>query len=63
MTAAIVVCTETTSQDRRSQDLPRPARLAFGFAAQLRRGTLDVTLPDGRRLRFGGARARPGRAP
>ena len=34
--------------------LPRTARLAFGFAARLRRGTLDVDLPDGRRLRFGG---------
>jgi len=26
-------------------DLPRLARLALGFGSQLRRGTLDVTLP------------------
>ncbi|HEX9590301.1 MAG TPA: SAM-dependent methyltransferase, partial [Bradyrhizobium sp.] len=32
-------------------DLPRLVRLAFGFGSKLRRGTLDVTLPDGRTLR------------
>ena len=35
-------------------DLPRMVRLAFGFGSKLRRGTLDVTLPDGRRVRLGG---------
>ena len=35
-------------------DLPRLVRLAFGFGSKLRRGTLDVTLPDGRTLRLGG---------
>jgi cyclopropane-fatty-acyl-phospholipid synthase len=35
-------------------DLPRLARLALGFGAKLQRGTLDVTLPDGRRVRLGG---------
>src|SRR6202171_3078068 len=36
-------------------DLPRVVRLALGFGSKLRRGTLDVTLPDGRRIRLGGA--------
>ena len=33
-------------------DLPRLVRLALGFGSKLRRGTLDVTLPDGRTLRW-----------
>ena len=40
-------------------DLPRLVRLAFGFGAKLRRGTLDVTLPDGRILRLGGIEPGP----
>ena len=36
-------------------DLPRMVRMALGFGAKLRRGTLDVTLPDGRTVRRGGA--------
>src|SRR6201993_1337149 len=40
-------------------DLPRVVRLALGFAAKLRRGTLDVTLLDGRVMRFGGAEPGP----
>ena len=40
-------------------DVPRLVRLAFGFAAQLRRGTLDVTLPDGRKFRCGGQEPGP----
>ena len=40
-------------------DLPRLVQIAFGFAARIRRGTLDVTLPDGRQLRFGGAEPGP----
>lgn len=40
-------------------DLPRIVRLAFGFGSRLRRGTLDVTLPDGREVRLGGAEPGP----
>ncbi len=40
-------------------DLPLPTRLAFRFAAQLRRGTLEALLPDGRRYVFGGAEDGP----
>jgi cyclopropane-fatty-acyl-phospholipid synthase len=40
-------------------DLPRMARLALGFAARLRRGTLDVTLLDGRVIRLGGLEPGP----
>jgi len=40
-------------------DLPRLARLALGFAAKLRRGTLDITLLDGRVLRMGGLEPGP----
>ena len=36
-------------------DLPRLVRLAIGFGSRLRRGTLDVTLPDRRTLRLGGS--------
>jgi len=35
-------------------DLPRIVRLALGFGSRLGRGTLDVTLPDGRVIRLGG---------
>jgi cyclopropane-fatty-acyl-phospholipid synthase len=34
--------------------LPRLVQIAFRYTARIRRGTLDVTLPDGRQLRFGG---------
>jgi cyclopropane-fatty-acyl-phospholipid synthase len=40
-------------------DLPRLARLALGFAARLRRGTLDITLLDGRVVRMGGLEPGP----
>ncbi len=43
-------------------DLPRLARLAFGFAARLRHGTLDITLPDGRVVRTGGIEPGPAAA-
>ncbi|TAK50382.1 MAG: class I SAM-dependent methyltransferase [Xanthobacteraceae bacterium] len=43
-------------------DVPKLARIAFGLATRLRRGTLDVTLPDGRQLRFGGAEPGPAAA-
>jgi cyclopropane-fatty-acyl-phospholipid synthase len=48
--------------DQTLADLPRPARLAFGLAAKLKYGTLDVTLPDGRVLRFGGVEPGPSAA-
>jgi cyclopropane-fatty-acyl-phospholipid synthase len=40
-------------------DLPRMVRLALGFGSRLRRGTLDVTLPDGRVIRLGGLEPGP----
>ena len=40
-------------------DLPRLVRMALGLGSKLRRGTLDVTLPDGRRLRLGGMEPGP----
>lgn len=39
--------------------LPKLVQIAFTYAARIRRGTLDITLPDGRRLRFGGAEPGP----
>src|ERR1700759_627299 len=42
--------------------LPRLARLALGFGSRLRRGTLDVTLPDGRKVRLGGIEPGPAAA-
>jgi cyclopropane-fatty-acyl-phospholipid synthase len=35
-------------------DLPRMVRLTLGYASKLQRGTLDMTLPDGRTVRLGG---------
>src|SRR5437764_9078987 len=35
-------------------ELPRMVRLALGFGTKLQRGTLDVTLADGRMVRLGG---------
>jgi cyclopropane-fatty-acyl-phospholipid synthase len=43
-------------------ELPRMVQLALGFASRLRRGTLDVTLLDGRVMRFGGAEPGPAAA-
>ncbi len=43
-------------------DLPRMVRLALGFASRLKRGTLDVTLLDGRVVRFGGVEPGPAAA-
>ncbi len=40
-------------------ELPRMVQLALGFASRLKRGTLDVTLLDGRVMRFGGAEPGP----
>ena len=44
------------------RDLPRLVRLALGFGSKLQRGTLDVTLPDGRRIRLGGIEPGPAAA-
>jgi cyclopropane-fatty-acyl-phospholipid synthase len=43
-------------------DLPRIVRLALAFGSRLRRGTLDVTLPDGRMIRLGGQEPGPNAA-
>ncbi len=43
-------------------DLPRLVRVALSFAAKLKRGTLDVTLLDGRVIRFGGVEPGPSAA-
>jgi len=40
-------------------DVPKLARLAIKFASSLRRGTLDMTLPDGRVVRCGGREPGP----
>ena len=48
--------------DVRLSDLPRLVRLALGFGSRLRRGTLDVTLPDGRVVRLGGLESGPAAA-
>lgn len=42
--------------------LPRLVRLAFTYAARIRRGTLDITLPDSRQVRFGGTEPGPAAA-
>lgn len=57
-----ILTVNPSTVDETLHDLPKPARLAFGLAARLRRGTLDVTLPDGRKLRFGGVEAGPSAA-
>lgn len=43
-------------------DLPKLVQIAFFYVARLRRGTLDITLPDGRQIRFGGAEPGPAAA-
>jgi cyclopropane-fatty-acyl-phospholipid synthase len=40
-------------------DVPRLVRLALHLASRLRRGTLDITLPDGRTVRCGGLEPGP----
>jgi cyclopropane-fatty-acyl-phospholipid synthase len=39
--------------------LPRLTRLAFSYATRIKRGTLNVTLPGGRQLRFDGTEPGP----
>lgn len=40
-------------------DVPRLVQFALTFASNLRRGTLDITLPDGRVVRCGGLESGP----
>jgi cyclopropane-fatty-acyl-phospholipid synthase len=60
MTDPITITPENV--DTALSDLPRMVRLALGFGSRLRRGTLDVTLPDGRAVRLGGAEPGPAAA-
>ncbi|MDB5573201.1 MAG: cyclopropane-fatty-acyl-phospholipid synthase, partial [Tardiphaga sp.] len=57
----IIVLTPTNVGEH-CRDLPRLVRMALAFGARLRHGTLDVTLPDGRRLRMGGVEPGPAAA-
>ena len=57
MTGIVHLTPETVQHELRH--LPRLAQLAFRYAAQLRRGTLTVTLPDGGIVRFGGVEPGP----
>jgi cyclopropane-fatty-acyl-phospholipid synthase len=54
-----IISVSPDSVDAVLADLPRMARLALGFASRLGRGTLDVTLPDGRVIRLGGLEPGP----
>src|SRR5216117_3809400 len=60
MPALITVTSDTV--DGLLPDLPRMVRLALGYGSRLRRGTLDVTLPDGRTVRLGGLEPGPAAA-
>jgi cyclopropane-fatty-acyl-phospholipid synthase len=57
MSEAIPV-TASTASDLLA-GLPLMTRLTLSFAARLKRGTLEVSLPNGRRLRFGGLEPGP----
>jgi cyclopropane-fatty-acyl-phospholipid synthase len=57
-----VIALTPENVDKELSDLPRMVRLAFGFGSRLRRGTLDVTLPDGRKVRLGGVEPGPAAA-
>ncbi len=54
-----IVTITPANVDHAVTDVPRLVRLAFRFAARIRKGTLDVTLPDGRHIRFGGMEPGP----
>src|ERR1700760_1946162 len=51
MPEVIPITSETV--DRLPGDLPRMVRLALGYGAKLRYGSLEVTLPDGRIFKLG----------
>jgi cyclopropane-fatty-acyl-phospholipid synthase len=57
-----VISVTPENADTTLADLPRMVRLALGFAARLKRGTLDITLLDGRVMRFGGVEPGPAAA-
>jgi len=57
MSEAIVVKADRLPADL--DRLPRALRLAFKFAAQIRRGRLEAVFPDGRRYAFGGEEPGP----
>ncbi len=57
-----VISVTPDNQHQTLAGLPRLVRLALGFAARIRRGTLDITLPDGRTLRMGGLEPGPAAA-
>src|SRR5690349_10599455 len=57
MTDAITVTDQTRA--RAFAGLPRAARFALSIAGHIKRGTLEVRLPDGRRLIFQGADTTP----
>jgi cyclopropane-fatty-acyl-phospholipid synthase len=48
-----VISVTAESVDRLLPELPRMVRVALGFGSKLRRGSLEVTLPDGRTVRLG----------
>jgi cyclopropane-fatty-acyl-phospholipid synthase len=52
MPELITVTSDTV--DSLLPDLPRMVRLTLGYGSKLQRGTLDLTLPDGRTVRLGG---------
>jgi cyclopropane-fatty-acyl-phospholipid synthase len=54
-----LICLTPENVDKELSDLPRVVRLALSFCSKLRRGTLDVMLPDGRKVRFGGVEPGP----
>jgi cyclopropane-fatty-acyl-phospholipid synthase len=57
-----LICLTPENVNAALRDLPRLVRLAFVFGSKLRRGTLDVTLPDGRCVRLGGMEPGPAAA-
>ena len=60
MSDAIVITPETRKSAL--DGLPGMARIAFAMAEKIRAGSLDVTLPDGRRMVFRGSEAGPAAA-
>jgi cyclopropane-fatty-acyl-phospholipid synthase len=54
----VTVVSDATSAEALA-GVPSSVRIAFAFAARLRRGTLEAVLPDGRRFKFGGEEPGP----
>jgi len=57
-----VISVTPDNQHEKLAGLPRLVQLALGFAARIKRGTLDITLPDGRIMRMGGREPGPAAA-